>query len=365
VYPSQHEIAFNHEPGYLLGESVWNYFNHEPNLIYCERLSGSKEALLVIIKSGTVYLDTRVSIDNLGEELIALRSQKTKYTVYLFGDVPISENPSTTKFFFDAASIQSFNTLTESVFEQLPLDSSVKLLPLNEALSSSGINGLSWRPIVTTLAVLVALYAGYHFLSTHKKSLPKILVGVVDPYERFVETLSSPAPTQEINAFVGHLETLYKIPGASLKTITLSNTHAMSSLINPNNVSLSELNHWSTQHHFSLLVNNQGVHINTLLHTSNRTSPKNIYKLQNILRILIDRLQSTLPGIIQIKLSEHTQFSEFKEVEISLTFSNITPGTLRIVSNTLKDLPINFNTLETTINHGLISGTLKLTIVGN
>ncbi len=33
---SQYEVAFSPDTGYLLGESVWHYFNRPMDMIYCE-----------------------------------------------------------------------------------------------------------------------------------------------------------------------------------------------------------------------------------------------------------------------------------------------------------------------------------------
>src|SRR5665213_2262909 len=52
----QFEAAFSNEPGNLLGETVWYYFKRPNDLIYCEAISGTSEAILVIVKNGSVWL---------------------------------------------------------------------------------------------------------------------------------------------------------------------------------------------------------------------------------------------------------------------------------------------------------------------
>jgi hypothetical protein len=54
---SEYEVAFSADQGYLLGESVWNYFKQPFDMIYCEAIPNTTEAILVIVKSGSVYLD--------------------------------------------------------------------------------------------------------------------------------------------------------------------------------------------------------------------------------------------------------------------------------------------------------------------
>ena len=54
--PVQYEVAFSPDTGYLLGETVWQHFKRPADLIYCEAIPGTTEAILVIVKAGSVYL---------------------------------------------------------------------------------------------------------------------------------------------------------------------------------------------------------------------------------------------------------------------------------------------------------------------
>src|SRR5688572_11892417 len=54
---NQYEVAFSPDTGYLLGESIWYHFKRPVDLIYCEAIPNTTEAILVIVKSSSVYLD--------------------------------------------------------------------------------------------------------------------------------------------------------------------------------------------------------------------------------------------------------------------------------------------------------------------
>src|SRR5438105_2840630 len=50
------EAVFSKESGNLLGETVWNYFDRAPYLIFCERLSkDNNQVLVVVVRNGEVY----------------------------------------------------------------------------------------------------------------------------------------------------------------------------------------------------------------------------------------------------------------------------------------------------------------------
>src|SRR5258706_12802884 len=51
----QYEVAFSPDTGYLLGETVWQHFKRPFDLIYCEIIPNTSEAILVIVKSGSVF----------------------------------------------------------------------------------------------------------------------------------------------------------------------------------------------------------------------------------------------------------------------------------------------------------------------
>ena len=53
----KYEVAFSPDTGYLLGESIWHNFKRPMDMIYCEAIPNTTEAILVIVKEGSVYLD--------------------------------------------------------------------------------------------------------------------------------------------------------------------------------------------------------------------------------------------------------------------------------------------------------------------
>ena len=65
----QYEVAFSPDPGYLFGESVWHYFKRPLDLVYCEAIPNTSEAILVIVKAGIVYLDGSFPLDSIFDEI--------------------------------------------------------------------------------------------------------------------------------------------------------------------------------------------------------------------------------------------------------------------------------------------------------
>src|SRR5579862_9218133 len=119
--PTQYEVAFSPDTGYLLGESIWHHFKRPPDMIYCEEVPGTTEAILVIVKNGSVYLDGSFPKESIPEELIIFLTQENHFEIYTYGDVTISQTPAEGKFSFESNSVKSFTVLDKPVFPTLPL----------------------------------------------------------------------------------------------------------------------------------------------------------------------------------------------------------------------------------------------------
>lgn len=140
--PIQYEIACSPDTGYLLGESIWYYFKRPLDMIYCEAVPNTTEAILVIVKDGSVYLDGSFPLDAIPEELVIFLTQQNHFQIYVYGDVPISESPQEGKFSFEPSSVKSFSELDSPVFPSLPLYKTYQLQLVDQVLKTHGIGVL-------------------------------------------------------------------------------------------------------------------------------------------------------------------------------------------------------------------------------
>ena len=86
----QLQLVFHHSPDYLLGENIWEALGKPANLIYCEAIPEQKQTILVIVHNHHVYLDTKIPMKHLLEELRPLAETKRPYQVALHGHLPVS-----------------------------------------------------------------------------------------------------------------------------------------------------------------------------------------------------------------------------------------------------------------------------------
>lgn len=359
----QYEVAFSPDTGYLLGETVWHYFKRPLDLIYCEAIPNTTEAILVIVKSGSVYLDGSFSIDGIADELIIFKTQQNNFDIYIYGDVPISSSPEEGSFTFDPSSVRSFQVLDEPVFPKLPKVKNFQLQLVDTVLKTQGIGVFPVKMVLTVLAILVLLWMGWSWLTTHKKQIPTAFVNYVNPYQVYLDTLTSPDPVDEIQNVVEKVQTLYTMPGWVPDTIEYSKGK-FHVAVKSNGTKTSLLYAWARQTGAMIQILPDGFYVNWLTLFKTRPVPETIYKVDDVIASLVDHMSEVMPGNhMQVGLTIDRK--SYIETVITISFSGISPSTLMLVGQQLKNLPLVLNKVTISAANGSLSGTMILQALGN
>ncbi len=362
---TQYEVAFSQESGYLLGETVWQYFKRPRDLIYCEALPNSTEVILVIVKSGSVYLDGTFLIDSIPEELVVFQTQQNNFDIYLYGDIPISKEPELGKFSFDEASVKSFNILPNPVFAELPLVKAFQLQLVDTLLKQKGIGGFPLKAFVISIAILAGLYSIWSYFSSHRKALPQVIITAMNPYNLYVTALQTPAPEVEISWLVRKINTLFTLPGWFPIEIDYSNGTLVANVQSLGS-SAEILYAWATQHDAKISMDKQGF---TLTLTANPLLPRrlpteNIANLTEVIAKLIDRLAKVMPGNILVPDKIVSQ-QKFLQQQLTISVVGISPTTLDLIGKQFASLPLVLSNVTITVENGGLSGSIILNALGN
>ena len=248
---TQYEVAFSPDTGYLLGESIWHQFKRPMDMIYCESVPNTFEAILVIVKAGSVYLDGRFPMDSIPEEFL---TQQNSFEIYIYGDVPISEHPEEGKFNFEPSSVQSFNILSEPVFPTLPLLKMYQLQLVDQVLKAQGIGVLPITQIAILLAILGAGWFGWSYF-TKPVVAPVAEAPKVNPYQRYLDQLASPAPDAELGGLLNNTKKLLTMPGWT--PVNLDYLHGMLQVkVQSAGGSVEALNNWCLLNNNKTLATN-------------------------------------------------------------------------------------------------------------
>lgn len=359
----QYEVAFSPDTGYLLGESIWHYFKRPVDMIYCEAIPNTSEALLVIVKAGSVYLDGSFPVDSIPEELIIFLTQQNSFEIYIYGDVPISQTPESGKFSFEASSVKSFTVLDQPVFEKLPLLKAYQLQLVDQVLKSQGIGVFPTRAIVLFLLVIALLWFVYKLFTTEESIIEPITVSQENPYQEYNATLMSPAPQQEMDLVVDKVRLVSTLPGWIPTGINYQNK-LLTITITSLGGSVDNLFQWANSNNAVTQVVQTGFQLIFTIDVPNRDLPPNIYPLKQVMGRFVDRLAKVYPGNV-LSITEITEKGAYLNLKFNLTIANASPLLLDLISDQFKDLPFVLETIQLTMENGIINGSIEMQALGS
>lgn len=338
---AQFELAFSHDAGYLFGECVWYYFKRPPDLVYCEAIPDTMEAYFVIVKEGSVYLDGIFPLENIAEEILVFTTQKNNFEIYVYGEVPISEQPMEGKFSFEPSSVKSFNVLPEPLFQKLPVMKIYQLQLVDVVLRQQGIGVF---PVKYLLAVLVALglgWMGFTYFTMHKKEMPlaETLPPPSNPFFDFNKQLMSVAPDVEIESVMLAVKRLLSMPGWIPIDITY-NDGKLTANVKSLGSELELLYAWAEDNKATIAIMPNGfVLMMTLPLPQKRGVPAKIYPLDRVIMNLIDRIAIVMPGNV-VRAANFKFQTVYKQAELRIEIREASPKLLLLIAEQLKDLPL-------------------------
>lgn len=359
----QYEAAFSPDSGYLLGETVWHYFKRPIDLIYCEAIPNTSDAILVIVKGGSVYLDGSFPVDSIPEELVVFRTQQNHFDIYIHGDVPISQAPEVGKFALDSSSINSFNILAEPVFPSLPTVKAFQLRLVSVVLKAHGIGVIPVRNLIVALGVVFAIWMIIVFLTTHKKEIPVSFVGTFNPYQSYIDELSSPDPANELMALKKKVEMLYTIPGWHPEILNY-NGGMLAALMKSNGVKTNVLFSWAGQHGGNVQILQDGIYLSLGVPVPSRQEPTTITASQQVMGEIIDRLSSVVPTNT-MKVESTINKGRFSEMGVTLSITDMSLDTLTLLAQQFEGLPVVLSKVTFTVKEGTLTGTIMFKVLGN
>lgn len=362
----QMEGVFSKDPGFLFAEAVWHYFGKPNDLIYCEALAERDVALVVVVRNGSVYLDTKIPYNTLAEEFAALIGSN-QYDIYIYGDVPISEKAKRGKFNFEKEQIKSFTFLEQSLFNTIVIRDDLQLKPLEFVLHTQKIGKSSiLLPAILTTALFVIAIAWFYAHVT-KPKLPKPVLATpqyaVNPYLAYQMSYISPDPEIQLNELATSIAMLYGMPGWQVTGVTFNGSN-YTIQTNPLGGTISYLNQWTKDRNMNLIINPQGVTLTMSSQLPNRAAPTVIYPLQEVLFVVMDNVNSIMPER-SVSINTIAKYPMYKSATITISVNDASPDILILIGRELHDLPVKLLNTHISINNGMLSGTIQLLALGN
>jgi hypothetical protein len=362
------EAVFSREAGYLLGETVWMYFDRPAYLIFCERLSkDNNQVLLVIVRGNEIYLDALVDNDKLRAELLPLMTMQESFRVITYGEVTLNQNQAPGNFELPKNLVSSFEIAKEPVFKNLPILNDARLLTLLLALKSP-LLGAKVQPIAIIGGVVTLLAVIWWFYPTaslnEKTGINNLLAQQPNlAYLDFYTAMKSPTPQQQLKELTQTIQAFYDLPGWQASNITYSSNQYRIQL-NRDGGNLQWLEKWAAGQHFLLNLSSNGAEIVTPSLLTQRPAPKVVYPLSQVTASLIDQLDLLFPNqavtISELKVSGQTQART-----LNIRFVDASPDILELLGRTLgNELPLSIAMINIDVLGGLLNGSVQLSVWG-
>lgn len=350
---TKYEGVFSRDTGYLLGENVWHHFEEPEQLIYCEAVN-EQQVLLVIVRDGEVYLDNKLSLEELHDELTALATHEgQQYDIYVYGkNVP---------FEFDEAKIKSLTHLDEPIFAQLVITDAYRLLSLEQALDEFHLGKAQQTSSLALIAfAILIVLGGWVYYSSSSQSSPE---QTLTPYEMYQQALQTPDPGQQLSALMVGLEKIYGIDGWYAASMNYDGNSVQVQMHSLGGMATALLN-WSQQNNMSLNLSSQGAMLNFATNINNRPKPNHMVSAQQTAALIIDRMMMLLPGR-SVSIGNGVSNQGYNSLSVTISFSDISPEILQLIGSNLDDLPVNLVSCQANIENGLLSGSLQLKVMGS
>jgi hypothetical protein len=363
------EAAYSHEPGFLLGETVWIYLNKPANLIYCEALADERrQALLVVVRNGAVFSDAKVPFANLIEEFQSLSINNDKYDIYVYGDVPLGETEEGGKYAFDAKYVNSFTKLDEPLLAKLMIYEEAQLQPLELALKSPCL-GKSKIPriILASIFIIIIIIAWHVYKNIPEEISPEmrlpVAAPIIQPYEGYYKALETPAPQDQIVNIILITQIAHNFPGWKLNSVSYDGiNYALQFSLEGG--SIIQAQDWARKNNIDLEMQGDNITLTIPSQLKNRSQFKSIYPIEQVIGLLVDDINRVLAGK-NVTFSDITTNENYKEANVTINFSSTYPGMLVLVGAELSKLPVTITAINLTVDKNLFTGSFTLKVLGD
>lgn len=359
----QYEVAFSNDTGYLLGESIWHFFKRPEDLIYCEAIPNTTEAMMVIVKNGSVYLDGRFPIESIPEELVIFLTQQNNFDIYIYGDVPIAQTPSEDKFSFDPTSVKSFTVLDKPVFPTLPLLRIYQLQLVDQVLKQNGIGVFPTKQLFIILLSAGAIWMLFSYLTAERPQTEVVKQPEVDPLQGYIDAMHSPEPDKLMDAFVSGLLQLYAMPGWTLNKLDLTNKNIVATVKTPGS-KVQTLEDWANSRQAFVEIKSDGIYVTMTLQLGDRVVTRELYPLQDTIEKFIDRLITVYPGN-NLRIEEPISQGAYAQQNVTISISGASPALLKMIGMQMQNLPVIMKEIKLTADETGLSGSINLTFLGS
>ena len=358
------EVVFSRDAGYLLAETIWNHLGKPADMLYCEALPDGKSALVIIVRAGTILFDAKLALINLVDELSALLAIETKFSVYVCGNLPISQEVEEGKLAIPSENRISYIELDIPLFTHIATDNKLALLPIEQALDEQKLGvGRYW---IGGLAAAAILGLGIHFYHQVNQSPLQVNQALQVPqgYNQYLSLLNSPSPAAELSAIATQIIDSYALPGWVATDVTLGNNNDITLVVHSLGGTVTSLLDWANSRNMQVGFSPDGAFLEAMPSITSRSKPTSITALNPVIARVVDNMMQVLPGN-SVAIHSSQQMGFYNSTTMIITLNQVSPNVLPLIGNAVNGLPVTLDKVDVQLQNGLLAGSIQLTALGN
>ena len=128
----------------------------------------------------------------------------------------------------------------------------------------------------------------------------------------------------------------------------------------------TDLMNYAAANQYQLNMTRMGIFLNQAVNLPRRAKPQKIYRLDEVVAAIIDRLGVVYPGN-NLQIADFSKSGSFMTTELTIRLTNMIPSGINVIGDQFNDLPVNLERLSVTQDGSgnQFSGTLTLQVLGN
>lgn len=351
---STQEAVFSQDMGYLLGESIWAHWGKPYNLIYCEARE-NETYILVIVKNGKVHFDALIGASLLRDEIGTLRGDTLKYKIILAGDLPLNfegEAP-----ILPSDRVKSLKQLDAGIFDALTLNKAYQLLPIEQAISEAKFS--QGAVLIGFLSALIVVACAFLIWPRSEPLAPS---QELTPEAQLQQVLMTPSPTEQLQYLLQYTMQGMTASGWQIQRATVKG-NKVHLILNSLGGTTASLIAWAQGLGYQIQLNSEGAEVIAPMQLLPRPLPAALPKSLTTLSTLIDNMMQIVPKK-SVFIGATQRHLLYQSTQVSIRFTHLSTDVLAIIAKRLSGHPITLQDTHINVNNGLLTGTVKLTVIG-
>ena len=361
-------IAYSHDRGYLLGESVARHFEYPENLIWCENIGKDRQddarIVIVIVRNQKIMLDAELPATMVADDIgMGIGAGDEVFDIYSYGEVPIkqsTESADSNDMVIDPARTGNFVTLNQGIINLIIPDKSDRLSSPAKAVTRAGLVSHVWKYAVTLAALSVSVYWGFIYTPP---PLQKQVITVVDNYKDYRVALQSISPSNALLLLGNDYLRLLALSRWQLATMQITDNKIMSYSLRPSVSDYQQAADFAESFDSTFAIKERDIVLTKSLSDNlTRAEPKQIVSLDELTIKLLNDL--SLNPNLSASLGKYSSNDHYRKCQLSLSARQISHADLVWLASILDGRPVNLNRASFSVSRFSFSGDITLTLFG-